>query len=345
MEKTTLGRTGLQVTRCAFGALPIQRIALDEAVTLLRSALDAGINFYDTARSYSDSEEKLGNAFAQTRQQVILATKTPASTRADVLAHIETSLRNLRTDHIDILQLHNPKSVPDPNDPQSSYAGLLEARAKGMTRFIGITNHSIAVARQAVQSGLFDTVQFPLSYLSSDDDLALVEACRSANVGLIAMKALCGGLLTNVPAAFAFLRQYANVVPIWGMQRPSELAQFVALEASPPRLDRAMLESIATDRRELAGLFCRGCGYCLPCPQGIELPWVARMSQFLRRAPWQNFMSDEWRGKMLRVRQCEQCGACSSRCPYGIDTPALIRRALADYEAFYLEKMGKGLDA
>jgi predicted aldo/keto reductase-like oxidoreductase len=317
---------------------------MDEAVRILHAARDAGVTFYDTARAYSDSEEKLGRAFADSRSTVLIATKTHGGSRKDVLTSIETSLRMLRTDHVDLLQLHNPKALSDPSDPESAYAGLVEARAKGLTRFIGITNHSIAVAREAVKCALYDTVQFPLSLLASDDDLALIDQCRDANVGLIAMKALSGGLITNVRAAFAFLRQFGNVVPIWGIQRMSELQDFVMLEKHPPVYDQALKDAVESDRAELSGSFCRGCGYCLPCPQAIEIPTVARMSLLLRRAPWRNFVNDSGREKMLRIRTCIECGACAERCPYGLDTPALIRRNLEDYEKFYLEHVGRSVD-
>ena len=223
MEKVRLGRTNLMVTRTAFGALPIQRVDLPEATRILRRAFDAGINFFDTARAYSDSEEKIGHALVDVRSRIIIASKSMATDRKSLIEQLETTLRNLRTDYVDILQLHNPTAVPDPDDAESTFAGLLEARRKGMIRFCGFTNHRLDVARAAIDSGLFDTLQYPLSPMSSADELALSAVCQSRDIGLIAMKAMCGGLITNAAAAFAFLRQYDNVVPIWGIQRMSEL--------------------------------------------------------------------------------------------------------------------------
>jgi aryl-alcohol dehydrogenase-like predicted oxidoreductase len=334
MQTTIIGRTGLTVTRTSFGVLPIQRTPMDEAVRILRRAHEAGITFYDTARGYSDSEEKLGAALSDVRGEVVIATKcSGANTRGDVLAMLETSLRNLRTDYVDILQLHNPAELPNPDDPESTYAGLLEAQRAGKVRFIGITQHSRERADAAVRSGLYDTLQFPLCHISAPEDLALVDLCREANVGVIGMKALSGGLITNARAAFAFLQQYANVVPIWGIQRMEELEEFIALDANPPALDDALLAQIETDRRDLAGEFCRACGYCLPCPAGIPIPMAARMALCLRRMPAAQFHSDEWRGAMARIHDCIDCGHCRTHCPYGLDTPALLRRMLADYEA------------
>jgi aryl-alcohol dehydrogenase-like predicted oxidoreductase len=335
MKTMRLGRTGLEVGCSGFGALPIQRCSKDEAVCLLQKACDSGMSFFDTARMYSDSEEKIGAAFIGKRHTIVIATKSLATTRTKVLDDLAVSLKNLKTDYVDLLQLHNPACLPDLSDPNGSYAALCEARQKGMTRFVGISNHSLEVATAAARSGVYDTVQFPLSSLASDNDLSLIATCRKAGVGLIAMKALSGGLITNVATTFAFLRQYSTVLPIWGLQRESELEVILQLEAHPPVLDAKMWEQINKDRQELAGLFCRGCGYCMPCPQGIEINWVARMSLLLRRAPYQGFLKDEWRKKMNEIRNCSNCGTCKTRCPYGLDTPELLKKNLDDYERFY----------
>ena len=340
METIRLGRTNLTVTRTAFGVLPLQRAPLPEATRIFQRAYDAGITFYDTARAYTDSEEKIGHALGGVRDKIVIATKSGATTKAGVLADLQTSLRNLRTDYVDILQLHNPAALPDPADPDSAYAALREARDQGMIRFLGITNHSLSLAVAAAESGLFDTVQFPLSYLSSAEDLGLIDCCSAHDVGLIAMKALAGGLITNARPAFAFLRQYANVVPIWGFQRMAELEEMLALDADPPALDDALQAIIARDRRELGGDFCRACGYCLPCPAEIPIPMAARMGLLLRRMPYQQFMSDHWQATMARINDCRNCGNCTSHCPYGLDTPAVLRKALGEYEAFVAGQQG-----
>jgi predicted aldo/keto reductase-like oxidoreductase len=333
METTQLGRTGLTVSRTAFGALPIQRVSFETARTILRQAYEAGINFYDTARGYSDSEEKLGYALSDVRGEIIIATKSSgARDKAGLLERLETSLEKLRTDHVDILQLHNPRELPDPDDPNSLYAGLLEAKRQGKTRFIGITNHRLDMALEAARSELYDTIQFPLSALSSEEDLVLVQECRQRDIGVIAMKALSGGLLDNATIAFAGLRPYENVVPIWGIQRESELAEFLALEANPPELDAAMQAEIARYKQELAGDFCRGCGYCLPCPADIPINTAARITYLMRRAPTARFLESEWQERMSRINDCQECGQCISRCPYELDTPALLKRQLAQYE-------------
>lgn len=340
METTRLGRTNLTVTRTAFGVLPLQRVNMEESARILRGAYDAGITFYDTARMYTDSEEKIGYALSDVRNSVVIATKTTATTKSGVLADLETSLKNLKTDHVDILQLHNPATLPDPEDTESSYAGLLEAKEKGMVRFIGMTNHSAERAAAAVESGLYDTLQYPLNHISAPADLALIDQCKRLDVGLIAMKPLSGGLITDARPAFAFLRQFENVVPIWGFQRMSELEELLEFDANPPALDDEIRSAIERDRQELASDFCRACGYCLPCAVEIPIPMAARMSLLLRRMPYQQFMADNWHEMMHRIENCTECGHCRDHCPYELDTPTILRKMLADYKEFYQEHAG-----
>ena len=334
MEMVRLGATGLMVSRTGFGALPIQRVDFETARGILRRAFEGGINFFDTARGYTDSEEKIGYGLAEVRDEIVIATKTGARDRAGVRRDVEISLRKLQTDYVDILQWHNPGELGDPGDGESAYAGLMEVKQKGWVRHVGITNHRLAVAREAAASGLFATLQYPLSAISSAEDLALIQAGKDKQMGVIAMKALSGGLITNARAAFAFLRQYENVVPIWGIQRVSELEEFLRLEEEPPGLDEELRRVIEEDRRELAGDFCRGCGYCLPCPAGIPIPMAARMAMLMRRAPTVGLLSQESRAGMRRIENCTECGKCRERCPYGLDAPRLLRQMYADYQTF-----------
>ena len=335
MEKIRLGRTNLRVGRTGFGAIPIQRISFDEAKALLRKAYDHGVNFFDTARGYTDSEEKIGYALKDVRDDIIIATKSPSRNKHGVLQDIDTSLNKLQTDYIDILQVHNPPFVPMPDGEDGIYDALLEAKQQGKVRFIGFTNHRLKIAMEAISADLYDTMQFPLSCHSSDADLQLIEECQQRDIGVIAMKALSGGLITNATPTFTFLRQYKNVVPIWGIERESELDEFLALEQNPPALDDEMWKVIEQDRTELSGAFCRGCGYCLPCPVEIPINVAARMSLLVRRMPYQRFLSDEWKAKMERIAECTECGQCKERCPYDLDTPNLLKRQLTEYREFY----------
>ena len=335
MNTIRLGRSELMVTKTAFGALPIQRISTAEAVKLVRRAYEGGINYFDTANMYTDSEEKLGLALKDVREKVIISTKSAATDKQGAMAHIENSLRHLG--YIDLFQFHNPAVLPDISDPNGAFAAALEMKEKGYIRHIGITNHRHHIAKAAIESGNFETLQFPFCYLATDVDLELVELCKQADMGFIAMKGLSGGLLNNAAACHAFMQQYENVVPIWGIQRQEELDQWLALAESGTAMTEELKAVIEKDRKALAGSFCRGCGYCMPCPAGIEINNSARMNMLLRRAPYRPYLTDEWYEKMHRIENCIHCDSCKSRCPYGLDTPALLQYMLKDYDEFYAQ--------
>lgn len=333
-----LGSTGIVVNKNGFGALPMQRVSMEEAVQLVRRAFEGGITFFDTARYYTDSEEKLGEALEGIRDKVYIATKTGASTGEALKKELETSLKNLRTDHIDIYQFHNPAVCPKPGDGSGLYEAMEEAKAQGMVRHIGITNHRLAVAHEAIDSGLYETLQFPFCYLADEKDVELVEKCKKADMGFIAMKALSGGLITNSRAAYAFEAQFDNVLPIWGVQRQTELEEFLSYIKNPPAMTDEIKALIEADKKELAGDFCRGCGYCMPCPVGIEINNCARMSLLLRRSPSAAQLTPEAQEKMMKIKECLHCGRCKSKCPYGLDTPALLEKNLKDYEEILVGK-------
>lgn len=327
----TLGRTDIIVNKNGFGALPMQRVSMEDAVRLLRKAYDSGIRYFDTARAYSDSEEKLGCALSQVREHIYIATKTAALTAEDFWKDLETSLHTLKTNYIDIYQFHNPPFCPKPGDKSGLYEAMEEAKRQGKIHFIGITNHRMAVAEEAVQSGLYDTLQFPFNYLSTERELALAVACQAQHMGFIAMKGLSGGLLRNSKAVYAYMAQFENVLPIWGIQKEQELDEFVSYIDNPPELTEELLAIIEKDRSELSADFCRGCGYCMPCPVGIEINNCARMSLLLRRAPLEAQLSPESQAKMKKIEECLKCGQCKTKCPYSLDTPKLLEENYKDY--------------
>ncbi len=334
MKKIRLGKTELMVTKNGFGALPIQRVDLDTAKHILRKAYDGGINYFDTANFYTDSEEKMGLALADVRENIIISSKTMGKTPAEFWAHLENSLKMLKTDYIDIYQFHNPAYCPKPGDGTGMYEAMLEAKAQGKIRHIGISSHRLTVAREAVESGLYETLQFPFSYLAGEKEEALVRLCEKHDVGFICMKALSGGLITHSDIAYAFLDQYP-VVPIWGIQRESELDEFLSYtEENAPVLTAETEAFIQEERKTLSGEFCRGCGYCSPCPAGIEIHACARMSLMLRRAPLSVYLTDENTAMMQKIEGCTHCGQCKTRCPYGLDIPSLLAKNYEDYKTF-----------
>jgi predicted aldo/keto reductase-like oxidoreductase len=334
MSQLKLGNTGIVVNKNGFGALPIQRISKEEAKDLLLKAYNSGINFYDTARFYTDSEEKIGYALSEVRENIIIASKTMSDTPEGFWEQLNTSLRQLNTDYLDIYQFHNPSFCPKPFDGTGLYEAMVEAKEKGLIRHIGITNHRLAVATEAAESGLYETIQFPFSYLATEKEIELVNLCKTRGIGFIAMKALSGGLITNSSAAYAYLNQFDNVIPIWGIQREQELEEFISYDENPPVLNEALQSVIKKDTAELGKDFCRGCGYCLPCPADIDIPTSARMSLMIRRAPTSVYLNDSWKEKMKKIQDCIHCDHCKNHCPYGLDTPRLLADNFDDYKNF-----------
>ena len=332
MDRVTLGKTGITVCRNGFGALPIQRIGKEDAAYLLKKAYENGVNFFDTARAYTDSEEKLGYATSSFRDKIYIATKTAAMNGEELKKDLETSLSLLKTDYIDIYQFHNPPFCPKPGDGTLLYEAMVEAKKEGKIRHIGITNHRLGVAKEAIESGLYETLQFPFSYISGEKELELLNLCRENDMGFIAMKGLAGGLLNNSRVCYAFMSQFDNVLPIWGVQRERELDEWLSYNNNPPVMDDEIKEIIEKDRKELSGDFCRGCGYCMPCPMGIQISECARMIQMIRRSPSESQLSEEARAMMANIHNCVKCGKCMDKCPYSLPIPTLLEKNLDDYE-------------
>ncbi len=332
MRVITLGQTGISVPQNAFGALPIQRVSKEMAVHLLRKAYEGGMRFFDTARAYSDSEEKLGAAFAGMREKVYIASKTMAKTPEDFWKDLDTSLKMLQTDYIDVFQFHCVNQCYRPGDGTGMYECMLEAKAQGKIRHIGITAHKIGIAEEIVESGLYETLQFPFSYISTAREENLVEGCKKHNMGFIAMKGLAGGLINRSEAAMAFMTQFDNVLPIWGIQKETELEEWLSYMEKTPVFDEKIAAYVLQERKELTGDFCRGCGYCMPCPAGILINNCARMSLMLRRAPSEAWLTPQMQAEMKKIEDCKNCGKCKSKCPYELNTPELLKKNYEDYQ-------------
>ena len=343
MNRVVLGSTGIVSPQDAFGALPIQRISFDEAERLLRRAVDGGMSFFDTARAYSDSEEKMGRALHGLRDRVAIATKTMAKTPEDFWDGLHTSLRNLRTDHVDLYQFHCIDRVWELGDGTGMYECMVEAKRQGKINHIGVTAHKVGTAFEAVETGLYETMQFPFNYLSSPRETELVSACERKNMGFIAMKGLAGGLLMNADALMAHMACFPNALPIWGIQRLEELETWLSyIEEGQPRMSPELAAAIEADRAELAGSFCRGCGYCAPCPQGIVVNQCARMSLMVCRAPSDVWLSEAWQTEMDKIDSCTECRSCVERCPYGLDVPAVLKENLEDYRRLLARRVEAG---
>ena len=335
MKKITLGRTGITVLQNGFGALPLQRVPMEEAVHILRKAYDGGMRFFDTARAYSDSEEKLGNAFGNgylDRNDIIIATKTPAKNPDDFWKDLETSLDKLKTDYIDIYQFHLMGECWMPGGDDGMYDCMVRAKEQGMIRHIGGTAHKLGIAKQIAESGMYETLQYPISYLADEKEKELIRICNDNNVGLICMKALAGGLITDSKAAMAFMNQYEGLIPIWGIQKESELDEWLSYFENTPVMDDDMAAFIRSEQEALKGEFCRGCGYCMPCTVGIQINQCNRMSLMLRRAPSEGWLGEYWQNEMEKTKECINCKACLPKCPYGLDIPALLKKNYEDYQ-------------
>ena len=327
--KMRLGKTNLEVNKNGFGALPIQRCTMDEAIEILQKAYANGINFYDTAHFYTDSEEKMGNAFEDIREDIYIASKTAAETPEDFWSDLETSLKSLKTDYLDLYQFHNISFLPREDD--ELFKAMLQAKEDGMVNHIGITTHKITMAHDAIETGLYETLQYPFSYLSGSEEIELVEKCKSLDVGFLAMKAMGGGLIKNSKASFAFLNQFDNVLPIWGIQKLEELDEFLSYDSNTV-LDDKLKDEIEKDKKELGEDFCRGCGYCMPCPEEIKISICARMSLWVRRFPTEPHLTEEWQQTMADTENCIECYSCVDKCPYELDIPRLLKENYEDYK-------------
>ena len=324
-----LGKTNLEVNKNGFGALPIQRRNEADSIEILTAAYDAGIDFYDTARFYTDSEQKLGKAFEDVRENIYIASKTGMETVEEFWNDLETSLKELRTDYLDLYQFHNISFCPKAED--DLYKAMLEAKEQGLIRHIGITTHKITIANEALDSGLYETLQYPFSYLSGDEELKLIDRCKDLDVGFIAMKAMGGGLIKNSKASFAYINQFDNVLPIWGIQKLTELNEFLSYDESTV-LDDELKSAIENDKKELGDNFCRGCGYCMPCPEEINISLCCRMSLWIRRFPTEPNMDEKTQEIMRKTLDCVECYECVDKCPYELDIPELLKENYEDYQ-------------
>ena len=342
MKYVTLGSTDLIVSELGFGCIPIIRFPKEDSVKVLRHAFERGITFYDTANAYRDSEEKIGIAFSGMRDKVVLATKTLMRGAQEATAHLENSLLMLRTDYLDLYQLHQiaqEKDWLEVTGPGGALEAVLKAKAAGKVRHIGVTSHNLQMALKMVRSGLFDTIQFPFNLIEEGAKDELLAASKEMGMGFIVMKPFGGGVIDNATVAFKYLRDHADVVPIPGFetcQQVDEVLSFYSAANVITDQDLAVMESY---RNELGSRFCRRCEYCQPCPQGVMItPAMGYPIVASRMSP--NVAVEFMEKAMASVPRCNECGACLERCPYELKINDTLKRNYALYTQHRNEKQG-----
>ncbi len=329
LRETILGRTGLTVKILGFGGIPIQRVTEEEAIGVVRRCHELGINYYDTARGYTVSEERIGKALEDVRKEVILATKSGRRTGEEMEEELETSLRNLRTDWIDVYQLHNVSSMDAwerIKAPGGALEALYKAQEEGRIRHLGITSHDPAVLADIVREDIFETIMIPYNYLTLKPEEELLPLCHEMNVGTIIMKPFGGGAFSNANTALKFVLSREHVdIAIPGMMTVDEVEENLGVASDAHTISEGELELIERDRVELGSRFCRACNYCQPCPQEIPITFVLRAeSQFLKRMGWRPGTEVRIAEAVEKAGSCIECGECEGRCPYHLPIRQLL---------------------
>lgn len=333
MEYVTLGKTGLKVSRLGLGGIPIQRIDAEAARKLLDAVEAAGINYIDSARGYSVSEELIGGAIEGRRDKFVLATKSMSRDREGMARDVETSLRNFRTDHIDLYQVHNPslKQLEQICAPGGALEALKEARDAGKIGHIGLTAHAPEVFEKALELPWVETIMFPYNVVETQA-AELMERARAQNVGFINMKSLAGGAIEDAKLAIRFAAANPNVsVVLPGMYAPEEVAENVAAAADSSPLTVEELERVEAMRRVLGSSFCRRCGYCAPCTAGIDIPNQFVFHGYLSRYGLADWAKARYGALSAHASDCVECGACEGRCPYQLPIREMLKKIAADF--------------
>ncbi|MDD2582942.1 MAG: aldo/keto reductase [Desulfuromonadaceae bacterium] len=340
MKYVKLGKTELTVSECGFGCIPIIRLPKEDTVKVLRHAFERGINYFDTANAYRDSEEKIGVAFAGMRDKVVIATKSLMRSAEGITAHLENSLRMLQTGYIDLYQLHQiaqEKDWLEATGPNGALEALMKAKTAGKVRHIGVTSHSLPMAIKMVQTGLFDTIQFPFNLIEEAAKDELIGAAQSKGMAFICMKPFGGGVIDNAEVAFKYLRDHAGIIPIPGFESCEQIDEVLSYYAQPNVITEKDRDIMDSYRKELGKRFCRRCEYCQPCPQGVMItPAMGYPIVASRMSP--SVAVEFCKKPMESVLLCTACGACLERCPYELSIPELLKSNYALYERHLKEK-------
>jgi predicted aldo/keto reductase-like oxidoreductase len=336
MNTVELAGTDLEISEVGFGGIPIIPLPENKAVSVVKHCFDLGITFFDTANMYPTSEEKIGAALKTVREKVVIATKTTERAAKEASAHIDLSLRLIKTDWIDIYQLHNvsnEEALEQVLAPQGAYDAARKARAAGKIRFIGISSHNIQIAIKAIETGLFQTVQIPFNFIENDPAKELFPLARKKDVGIIGMKPLGGGLLERADLCFGFLQQHPYIVPIPGIRSKKEADEIVGLYRNPNPLSKTDLKDMENIQSILGERFCHRCEYCMPCDQGVQIPSVLIFKTVAKRVAREG--TKAWLEKpMENVMKCIECGECEDKCPYNLPIIDMLKENLALFKAY-----------
>ena len=343
MNYIPLGKTGLMVSELGFGGIPIIRIDEEAAVLVLRRAYESGITFYDTANAYRDSEKKIGRALGDVRDKVILATKTIRRDASGAVEQLDNSLRMMKTDYIDIYQLHQIAQEKDweiVTGPGGALEAVAKAKEQGKIRYMGVTSHNLAMAIKLVKTGLFSTIQFPFNFIEDAAKDELHTVARERGMGILAMKPFAGGMIDNARIAFKFLRQHADVIALPGFDSPERVDEVVSFYEQPNTVTREDLKLMDAYRLNLGKQFCRRCEYCQPCPQGVMI--TAAMGYKVIAARMSPKVAIEFsKIPMESVILCTECRECVDRCPYELPIPDMLKVHYDLYEQHKTESFRK----
>ncbi|MBI3931469.1 MAG: aldo/keto reductase [Chloroflexi bacterium] len=335
MEMIRLGKTEMMVSRLGLGGIPIQRVSEDEAVAVVKRCLELGINYIDTANAYTNSEERIGKAISGRREGVFIATKTQSRTREGAETHLKLSLKQLAVESIDLYQFHN---VADSDSferilaPDGALAAVEEAKRAGVVKHIGVTSHSLDMAKELVKSDRFETIMFPFNFITCEAADELLPLCREHDVGYIVMKPLAGGMLDNITIAFKYLFQFPDIVPIPGIEKIEEIEEIVQVLEGPWQMTEAEQSQMQRLREELGTRFCRRCDYCQPCTEEIPIATVMTSGSFARRLPPERLFSGMLAEALEKAAYCTACGLCEPKCPYGLPIIDIIAERAEWYQ-------------
>ncbi|MDR1251998.1 MAG: aldo/keto reductase [Treponema sp.] len=334
MEKIRFGKTELMVSRVALGGIPIMRISKTDAARLVRETIDLGINFIDTAYVYSDSEEKIGGGIkGMRREDIIIASKSPADDKKLFNEHLDLGLKRLGVDYIDIYQLHNIGSEERRDAvfaPGGAFEGLMEAVKAGKVRFPGFSSHSLQITLELMKSGNFASAQFPFNYIDNAAEKEAIPLAEKLDIGFIAMKPMGGGLLDDAGLSFRYMLQYASIVPDPGIERIEEIREIADIVTKKPALTEKDKKEIEKQRGEFGPTWCHRCDYCQPCPQGIPISSVLGLKSSIKRFSPERFRSMIGPG-IEKAKTCRTCGICVTRCPYHLEIPRLLKESVTSY--------------